>query len=171
MTNGRDNFVDKHRERKFSNWGEFWYYKERSFYYEALKAYFDAFGKENFAVYLFDDLKSDTSSLMTNIYDFLDVSTDFNAQLKILHNVSGVPKNRLIHDLFAWDSMLTKISKVVVPRRIREHVRSTVMSRNLSNVPLDAEAKNRLLRIFRNDVIRTQDLIGRDLSHWLVEFV
>jgi hypothetical protein len=38
---------------------------------------------------------------------------------------------------------------------------------NLRKAPM-SEADRRLARdFFREDILRTQDLIGRDLSHWL----
>ena len=154
-------------ERKKNNWGEFWYYKERSFYYEALKTYFDTFGKENVAVYLFEDLQGDASSLMNSLFDFLGVSTAFNTQTQIHHNPSGIPKNRFLHNLFGWNSLPTRISKLVIPKSIRGSFRDFVMKRNLEKDPLDPEMRNRLIEIFQSDIVRTEKLIGRDLSHWL----
>lgn len=159
--------LDEEDKRKANNWGDFWYYKGRSLYYDAVKSYYDTFGKENVAVYLFEDLQSDTLTLTKDIFQFLGVDPNFTPNVVIEHNISGVPKNRFIHDLFAWDSTLTKIAKICVPENIRAIVRSSVMKRNIEKEKLSSDVRKRITESFREDILKTQDLIGTDLSHWL----
>jgi hypothetical protein len=159
--------LNAEEERKAKNWGDFWYYKERSMYHDAIKSYYDAFGKENIAVYLFDDMKSSTSLLVKDIFKFLNVDPDFTPQVSIEHNVSGIPKNRFIHDLFSMESFLTKIAKKTVPADIRAFVRTSIMKRNLRKKRLETEVRQRVIEFFRDDIMKTQKLINRDLTHWL----
>jgi hypothetical protein len=43
-----------------------------------------------------------------------------------------------------------------------------VVERNLTRpVPMDAKVRQRLVTLFRADILELQEMIGRDLSHWL----
>ena len=39
--------------------------------------------------------------------------------------------------------------------------------KNLKRVPMKPETRRRLVETYREDVLRSQELIGRDLAHWL----
>ena len=119
------------------------------------------------AVYLFEDLQEDTSSLMISLFDFLGVATDFESETKIQHNPSGIPKSRFLHSLFGWNSLPTRLSKIIVPKSIRGSTRDFVMKRNLERDLLTPEIRSRLISVFEHDILQTEKLIDRDLSHWL----
>jgi hypothetical protein len=59
--------------------------------------------------------------------------------------------------------------KKVIPPKIQYNLLTDVMSRNLDKPRLAQDLRKRLTAIYREDILRTQDLIRRDLSAWLAE--
>jgi hypothetical protein len=56
----------------------------------------------------------------------------------------------------------------LLPRKARARLSSALQGRNLSEAPpLEPQARRRLVGLYREDVLRLEDLIGRDLSAWL----
>ena len=49
----------------------------------------------------------------------------------------------------------------------RRRLKDALSTRNLTRPPLPPEARARLLPVFRQDIIKLQDMLGRDLSGWL----
>ena len=54
-----------------------------------------------------------------------------------------------------------------MPARYRQRVTKSLEELNLRKPSLTDQVRQELLAVLRDDVLRLQDLIGRDLSHWL----
>jgi hypothetical protein len=48
--------------------------------------------------------------------------------------------------------------------RLRDRLRSTILQKPR---PIDSEIEQQLRRFYRNDILKLQDYIGRELSSWL----
>jgi hypothetical protein len=72
------------------NWGPLWHYRQKGFYYSQVKRYFDVFGQDQVKVYLYDDLRGKPSSMLGDIFRFLDVDETFVPDLSIEHNTAGI---------------------------------------------------------------------------------
>jgi len=58
-------------------------------YYWSLKKYLQAFGEEKVLILLFDDLKQNPTQFVKNIFDFLDVDSNFSPSTNVKLNTSG----------------------------------------------------------------------------------
>ncbi|HYF12119.1 MAG TPA: sulfotransferase [Actinomycetota bacterium] len=135
-------------------------------YHEMLVPYFDAFPAEQIHVYLFDDLRRDPLGTLRDVYAFVGVDTTFVPDLNTPHNVGGVPGNMRLERVLT-SHRLRALVDPIVPRRVGDAVRR-LRTRNLRRPPsLSPEVRTELLAPFRDDVARTAELIGRDLTHWL----
>ncbi len=140
------------------------------YYSQQLQRYYDLFDTGQIKVYLHEDLKNDTLGALEDIYRFLGVDSGFQADISIRHNVSGIPKNRGLQNLLAGKSAasrLLKPLKLLVPKKHRQQLKSKVTQSNLKRPTMSAEARAYLIDLYRDDITSLQDLIGRDLSHWL----
>jgi hypothetical protein len=90
------------------------------------------------------------------------------------YNASGVPKNRLLHR--ATNVLLLKSDrarrlpepfKAVLATPFVSRTATKVRARNLTKPPFPGEARKALGAVFREDILQLQDLLERDLSHWL----
>ena len=89
---------------------------------------------------------------------------------RILHksNVSGIPKSRLIHNFVFGINPVKSTLKHFFSEKVRQNLYLTISKYNLSPKPtLSLELRQRLIDIYREDILKLQKLIDKDLSHWL----
>ena len=148
-------------------WQPLWYYQQRGFYYEQLKRYFDLFEPEQIKIYLYEDLAADSTAVVQDIAHFLGVDANFTPKLN-KENVSGVPKSRWLQHLFTQDNRLKSSLKPLFPQKLRRGIAENVKKQNLGAKPsLSSEARQELIAVYREDILKLQELIDRDLSTWL----
>lgn len=147
------------------------YFVQIGFYYEQLKRYYDRFPAEQIKIYLFDDLVKDPDALMQDLFTFIGVAPDFKPDTEKRHNVSGAPKNaalyRLLKEKNPLRSAAATVLKLFLPVEVRQNLRSRLIKQNLSRPTLQPEHRQRLIDIYRDDILKTQDLLQQDLSAWL----
>ena len=137
-----------------------------SMYHEALRRYFDVFPPERIYVFLFDDLKADQAGLVRDIYRFLGADDGFVPDFGTPHNVGGMPASMLLERVFTNDPLRRAVDPWI-PKRAADWARRT-RTRNLRRAPrLPGELAKELRERFRDDIGKTAELIGRDLSLWL----
>ena len=142
------------------------------YYYQNLANYYQTFDHENIKVYLFDDLINDPNGLIKDLYTFLGVDKTFLPDLTIKHNVTGKIKNPFWRILWMNTQGLRAFLLPIIPISFRGRTADYVTSkavRKTHSPPLPARVYNELLSDYQHDILKLQDLIGRDLSHWLAQ--
>ena len=153
--------------RIHDNWAHLWHYTNAGFYCEQLEPYLDTFGKENLKVYLYDQLASDPMGLLKDIFSYLEVDKSFEPDLS-QKNISGLPKNRMLHTALNRKSGLRSAFKAVVPKSLRKGLSKELQNWNLKDKPrITSEDRHFLENLYREDVLKLQELIEEDLSAWL----
>jgi len=156
---------EKQRIHELWWWG--FHYTKAGFYYEQLQRYFARFNTENIKVYLYEDLIGNSDQLFRDIFDFLSVDNNFKPQQVDRQNVTGVPKNKLWHNFLSKPNLIKEPIKLLLPSSLRKQIVEKLRVKNLSRPPMAPETRVRLTAIFRDDILKLQDLIQRDLSNWL----
>lgn len=158
--------IKQEESRIQKNWG-FGHYIRRGLYFEQLKRYFDIFNRHQIKIYLNEDLQSDSHNLMKNIYQFLEIDDTFVPDTSYRPNVSGIPKNQLLHGLLNQTNPVRKLIEPFAPQGLRK-LAIKIKGGNLVQPPLDPEIRYQLIQeFFVEDILKLQDLIDRDLSEWL----
>ena len=161
--------IKEEENRRNHNWAWGWCYIDVGFYYNQVKAYLDNF--DPLKIYLFDDFKKDTLGLVKDIYGFLEVDTSFVPDVNIKYNVSGIPKNKFIHKFLKEPNILKSIVKPIIktliPQEERRKVIEKIKMKNLQKSQMKPETREYLKNLYRDDILKLQDLIKRDLSSWL----
>jgi hypothetical protein len=136
-------------------------------YYERLRDFYDRFEPDRIRILLFDDLLDDAPRLLRDLFAFLGVDASFEPDTSVRHNPGGVPRRPWLHHLLSR-SRVARAARRVAPAGLRRAVRRA-RDLDLTRPPeLPADLRARLVAFYRHDVERTQELVGRDLSHWLV---
>ena len=151
-------------QRIASNWGWPYHYIQVGFYYEQVKAYLDSF--ENVRIYLYEDLK-DIDFLINDLFQFLKVKKIKVKNLEKIWNVSGYPKNRIIHKVVNNEYKIKKIIKPIVNYFFTKDFQSRIKNFNLQKTPLDEKTRLYLEKIYKENFSRLSELIERDLSSWI----
>lgn len=150
-------------QRIQNNWEWFWHYSQQGYYATQLQRYCDRFSSEQLKIYLYEDLTQSPETLLKNIFQYLEVDTSFMPDMTIRPNKSGMPKNSLMHRMLTQPNPLKAMLKPFFPA----HLRQKIQHQNLSKPKITPEMRQSLLTLYRDDILRCQDLIQRDLTPWL----
>ena len=147
------------------------YFIQIGFYYEQLKRYFARFEASQIKIYLYDDLVKDAAALTKDIFQFIGVDSSFAPDTSKRHNVSGTPKNTAFYSLLKQNNPLrtaaATLLKPFLSEEKRQKLRNKLIAKNLEKPTLAPEQRRQLVEIYHEDILKVQDLIGRDLSAWL----
>jgi hypothetical protein len=154
--------------RAHNNWAPRWQSKRIGFYHAHLRRYYDIFERNQIKVFLYEDLKGDPASVLQNIFRFLEVDEARLPDVSLKHNISGVPRNRLLHELLNKPNPIKSILRLVVPKGLRPRLTAFMENQNIGGPPpLDQDVREELIDLYREDILKLEELIGRDLSRWL----
>jgi hypothetical protein len=161
----REDKVGVHKERIFQD------YIGRGFYYSQLERYFDIFDRDQVRVYLYEDLSAAPTSTLQDVFRFLEVDESFVPDVSLRRNVSGYPKYKNLDRLLRGQSRVKHALKIYLPAGLRWRLSRAfddLKTRNLVGPPpIQPEVRQQLIRIYREEILKVQELIPRDLSGWL----
>jgi len=133
-------------------------------YYDQVKRYLDVFGNDRVRVFFFEDLKSNTDSLMKSIFDFLHIDPGFTPLSKQWYNTFNVPKSSPIRSLYG-NHFIRFIIKKCSPKKLQ-----SIMKENLfihgQKPRLDDEIVTLLTDYYLDDIKKLEKLLKVDLSAW-----
>lgn len=166
--------LDAEPKRIEEGWSDLYHYQNGGFYYQQLSRFYSQFSAEQIKIFLYEDLVQDPQRVTQEIYDFVGVDPEFTPDTSTRYNISGVPKNPLLHQVHRFlqrSNPFKNVAKHLLSGKMRSSLKREMIARieakNLRKPPLEEAAKARLLAAYRDDILALQDLLGRDLSHWL----
>jgi hypothetical protein len=161
----REEVAGIHKERAFQD------YIGRGLYYDQLKRYFNTFSRDQVKVYLYEDLSNTPVDTLQDAFRFLGVDDSFIPDISLRRNVSGYPQHKTIDKLLTRPSPIKDALKIYLPARLRWRLSKAfddLKTRNLVEPPpVESEVRQQLIRVYREDILKVQGLIHRDLSGWL----
>jgi Sulfotransferase family len=159
--------------RRRNGWHYVFHYRSRGLYYQQLKRYYEVFGRERLGVWLYEDMREDPASVARSVFRFLEIYDTFAPDTSSKYNPAGVPASRSARAAMrATNRTVWVLRKVLPPTssilplafKMRRVVQSLVLT---EPPPIDPELREELVEGYKEDILRLQDLIGRDLSMWL----
>lgn len=154
-------------ERLKAHWQPMFQYSQFPKYHEQLSRYYALFPADQIKVFLYEDFLESPLKVIAEIFALIGVDDSFVPDLSYKPNAGGVPKNRLIQDLMMKPYGPTKILGSLLPQKLRERIKHAVSDRNLERPEFPDAARARLLGELGDDILRLQEMLGRDLSAWL----
>ncbi len=149
--------------RLAAGWGPRFKYLGKGFYYVQLSEYYRLFDEQQIRVFLYDDLKVNPLGMIQEIFRFLEVDDSFEPDMRVKYNVSGLSRNQAVDFcLRALPPVRSFLEQKLPPRLVSWMGR--LLMRQESQAP---NLRQELIEVYREDVIKLQGLIGRDLSAWL----
>lgn len=139
-------------------------YVELGFYYEQVKRYLDIFGYEKVKICLQDDLRIDANKIISDLYDFLGIDKSFVPDFKRNHNSYLMPKNKIIHKIYA-SKIIRSLMSQVFSDVLKEKIKDFFFERKIKP-KVNKKVKIYLRDLYKNDIHKLEYLIGNDLSNW-----
>jgi hypothetical protein len=143
-------------------------YTGMGMYSDAVSAYLKNF--PDVKILLFEDIAQDLAGTISCLWAYLDLGTNGRQVKTARWNASGLPKNagsRLLANFLFRSNLPKSALKPLFPKRFRRRLKFSMGERIFSKQPLDGETRRKLLGFYRDDILRLEKLIGRDLQHWL----
>jgi hypothetical protein len=135
-------------------------------YHGQLSRYFALFPRDRLHVFLIDDLKRGAIETVQGVYRFLEIDPTFVPDFETAHNVGGVPSSRFLESVLTNRAIRSAVEPLI-PKRAADWVRG-LRTRNMQKAPpLPPDLRQELTGRLRDDILKTSDLIGRSLEHWL----
>jgi hypothetical protein len=153
--------------RILNKWWWGYFYVDGGFYYTQLQRYFEKFDSSKIKVYLYEDLRSNRYDLIKDIFQFLEVDDNFIPDTSTKYNVTGIPKNKFLHELLSKQNFLKTSVKAIMPQGLRRKLAMNLKNANLVKPEFSLEIRKQLIEIYREDILKLQNLIQRDISSWL----
>jgi len=151
-----------------NNWLPIWFYRRRGFYFQQLSSYYEIFPENRIMVSLYEDFVADPLRLIRDICDFLGIEKDFAPDMTFRPNVSRMPRSRLLNRILLAPHPVKAALEKILSQNVRDRLRQRLLELNSTRAaPLSEELRRELTDGYRDDILRLQKLIGRDLTHWL----
>jgi len=159
--------------RKKDNWDPIWHFTSVGRYYEQLARYYQRFSRDQIKIFLYQELLNRQQALLEESFRFLGVNPNFTPDSSVKFNISGEQKSQVLYKLFKsifnHPNPVRWISRYIIPERWRWKVTNWVRERNLKDNQIPPEKKSELITFYRPEILRLEQLIEKDLSHWLEE--
>ena len=157
----------KEDERIAAGWQPMFHYASFPRYGEQLARYFQHFDRSQIQLFLYEEFDARPLPVLSEMFAFIGVDEGFEPDVSYRPNASGRPKNKLLQDAVMSPHLLTRVAGAMLPQGLRQRIKDVISGRNVEREELPADAKAILRARQREDTLRLQDLIGRDLSGWL----
>ncbi|MCP5433182.1 MAG: sulfotransferase [Alphaproteobacteria bacterium] len=154
-------------ERLKAGWQPLFGYSRFPRYFEQLSRYTALFPRDQLKLFLYEDFDAKPLDVLAELFRFVGVDDGFAPDVSHRPNAGGTPKNQRFQDFLMKPNPLTRIAAAVIPYDLRRRIRDALAARNMERDDMPAEARARLVAALRDDVLRLQDLVGRDLISWL----
>jgi hypothetical protein len=139
-------------------------YIEVSEYAKQIQRYINVFSADNILLIDYDDFKNDLGGTVDLVYRFLNVSTEFSADINIKHNTFSMPKNKGIRFIYSL-VFLRKILTFIFPKSVVKNIRGLLFKAD-KKPKLLKETRNQLKQFFNEDVRELGNVLGKDYSKW-----
>ena len=143
------------------------YYKEKGYYTEQLKRYYNLFPKENIKVLLFEEITNHPVATSQKIFEFLNIDSNFVPDTSTKVNVSGSPKG-----FFGWIIMKLRYYNLIPDVQFSKYLPKFIIKIIFNSAykkakPLSVALRKRLTeQFYKEEILNLEKLIGKNLSHW-----
>ena len=142
-------------------------YRQRGFYHNQLKPYYDMFPYENIKVLILEEFIKDITGHMAALEEFLSLPEFNDYELPERTNEGYLPIRKWIayvkrHFVRPFRGLYSK----VVPEAARSKIREITDAGSLPKESIPPELKNHLMQEFTPDIKKLEILLSRDLSVW-----
>jgi len=159
--------LDAQEDRRKARWQPLFQYVDFARYHVQLRRYLAHFRRDRIKLFLYEDFAADPVRVTQQIFRFIGVDDSFVPDVSARANAGGVPKSEWWQSVVMRPNPASKLIGSLLPPEARRRVRDALSGINTRRDGMPAEARARLRRELRSDIVALQELIERDLSKWL----
>lgn len=149
-------------------------YLNRIKYYPHVLKFFEKFPSKNIHIIIFSDIKNSPLVVSRKLFKFLGVKSGFyypfinekiNPAVETKFEPIKIFGNNLYRLLKKYD--FKKPTNLIFHNKFLFNLYRKLNTRKFVKPPMKLETRKRLQEFFREDILKTQELINRDLGMWL----
>jgi hypothetical protein len=149
--------------RRAQHWNMQWRYRETGLYGQHLARYQDLFGSERLLILLHEEF-DDAPAVFRRVFEFLGIDTQIPINVDGKVNESGVSKGSFASWILQNRNPVKLLARKILPAAARSKLRHQLTERPPA---MTSKTRAELVAFYREDILMTESLIGRDLSAWL----
>ncbi|WP_160148084.1 sulfotransferase family protein [Rubripirellula obstinata] len=148
-------------------------YRDVASYHDQIKRMMQQFPEDSRKIIFYEDFVSDTQRIYQDVLSFLGLEDDQRHEFPQVH-ASKVVRNRLVAKLSSdpppWIAGTANRLKdwYYGSNGPMKRMLQSALTRKQKRQPLSDEFRHKLINEFRPDIEKLGELVGRDLSGWLV---
>jgi Sulfotransferase family len=131
-------------------------------YSRHVERYRSVFGDDRFLVLIFEEWRSHVPTTLRGILDFLGIDHDVDGFSEPPQRQYSEARGRLVRYLFGNRS-ISRTTEAMIPFRLRKMIRNAFLVKHGPKPPMDPEAREFLVRYYREDVALLEQALGRAL--------
>jgi hypothetical protein len=142
-----------------------WPLADSARYATHLARFLELFPRDRIRIYFYDAYRLDPQGMLRDIFTFLGVNPDHPIDLRRRHNEGVIPRSAFLHRLrrrMLGDFAPTRPLPDVIRRGLQ---RWYYRPRRDASMP--SADRELVITYYRDEIRRTEDITGRDLSAWL----
>jgi len=136
-------------------------------YYEQVKRYVEVFGRSQVLIFLHENLINNSSETLVEICKFLSIDPSLRFSEFQHQNVTAAGKNKFIRTLYS-QKIIRKTLGFFLADTIKLKVQKLFFSKK-ALPSLSITMRDKLKNHYHSDLLKLQQLIGRDLSPWIAK--
>ncbi len=137
---------------------------EAGLYSQQLKKYFSLFDRNQFLILLFDELSNDNLNAIKNVYEFLEIDTEFcPSWINQYVNTELFPNTKQFLKKHNLDWVIQIVKKTPLNSLLRLKVLKT---KQFKKKILSIETKKKLIDFYKKPNIDLGKLLNKDLHKW-----
>lgn len=145
------------------------FYVDKGFYYNQVKAFMDNF--DHVKVVFYDALEKNPEKLLQDIYAFLEVESIAEKDM-VKRNQSGEMKVKWFKQIITTrkNPVLNAVRKMMgrdTKKKLRNWVKDKLLRYNLKKTEMNPATRKQLVDLYKTDIQKLQSLVDRDLSDWM----
>jgi hypothetical protein len=157
-------------ERIKAGWQFHYHYLRHAFYTKQVKAFLENFSFVK--VFIFEEFMTDIRRSVQEVCNFLQIDSDYISPNEgIRFNPSGLPRRKWVNDLFLMYNPIQQTVRKAGIFFLKESkyiaLREKIRGRNLVKAKINTDTRERLMSIYKEDILSLQEVLNRDLSIWL----
>jgi len=161
--------IDAEQSRMANNWHFDFFYVDKGYYFNQVKAFMDNF--DNVKVVFYDTLEKNSDKLLDDIYAFLGVAKTQEKEM-VKRNQSGEMKVKWFKQIITTrkNPILNGVRKMMgrdTKKKLRNWVKDKLLRYNLKKTAMNPSTRKKLVELYKSDIIKLQSLVDKDLSDWM----
>ncbi|MFI5171745.1 MAG: sulfotransferase family protein [Chitinophagales bacterium] len=161
--------IEQESLRKKENWHFDFFYTDKGFYFGQVKDYLENF--KNVKIVFYDALEKNPDKLLTDIYHFLNVEPLEKKEM-IRRNQSGEMKVKWFKQIITTRknpilNFFRKLLSRETKKRLRNWTKDKLLRYNLKKTEMEPQVRKKLIELYREDILKLQKIVDKDLSDWL----